>query len=123
MAASKLESKFLFLWRCLDGPPLEREYRFHPDRKWRADFAHLPSRTLIEIEGGAWVAGRHNRGSGFVRDAEKYLEATLFGWRVVRLTERQLSADWIERIIRALESPLSAGTNALSSAERPESRA
>ena len=123
MAASKLESKFLFLWRCLDGPPLEREYRFHPDRKWRADFAHLPSRTLIEIEGGAWVAGRHNRGSGFVRDAEKYLEATLFGWRVVRLTERQLSADWIDRIIRALELPLSAGTNALSSAERPESRA
>jgi len=98
MAASKLESKFLFLWRCLDGPPLEREYRFHPKRKWRADFAHLPSRTLIEVEGGTWVGGRHNRGSGFVLDAEKYLEATLSGWRVVRLTERQLEADWIERV-------------------------
>ena len=98
MATSKLESKFLFLWRCLDGPALEREYRFHPERKWRADFAHLPSRTLIEIEGGAWVGGRHNRGSGFVADAEKYLEAVLAGWRVVRLTERQLESEWVERI-------------------------
>jgi very-short-patch-repair endonuclease len=96
---SRLEKKFVFLWRCLDGPPLEREFRFHPKRKWRADFAHLPSRTLIEIEGGAWVGGRHNRGSGFVADAEKYLEAVLAGWRVVRLTERQLDADWIERVI------------------------
>ena len=99
MAASKLESKFLFLWRCLDGPPLQREYRFHPDRKWRADFAHLPSRTLIEVEGGAWVGGRHNRGSGFVRDTEKYLEATLSGWRVLRLTERQLEGATLERLI------------------------
>lgn len=99
MAASKLENKFLFLWRCLDGPPLKREYRFHPDRKWRADFAHLPSKTLIEVEGGAWVAGRHNRGSGFVKDAEKYFEATMAGWRVVRLTEGQLQADAIERLV------------------------
>ena len=107
MAASKLESKFLFLWRCLDGPPLEREYRFHPDRKWRADFAHLSSRTLIEVEGGAWVAGRHNRGSGFVKDAEKYLEAVLTGWRVVRLTERQLEADSLERLIALLSGTVS----------------
>ena len=107
MAASKLESKFLFLWRCLDGPPLEREYRFHPDRKWRADFAHLSSRTLIEVEGGAWVAGRHNRGSGFVKDAEKYLEAVLAGWRVVRLTERQLEADSLERLIALLSGTVS----------------
>lgn len=101
MAASKLENQFLFLWRCLDGPPLEREYRFHPERKWRADFAHLPSRTLIEIEGGIFMraGGRHSRGSGYAKDAEKYLEATLSGWRVVRLTERQLQADTVERLV------------------------
>jgi len=102
--ASKLESKFLFLWRCLDGPPLEREYRFHPDRKWRADFAHLPSKTLIEVEGGIFMraGGRHSRGCGYAKDAEKYLEAALSGWRVIRLTERQLDAEWIERIIALL---------------------
>ena len=104
MATSKLEAKFLFLWRCLDGPPLEREHRFHPARKWRADFAHLPSRTLIEIEGGAWVGGRHNRGSGFTADAEKYLEAVLQGWRVVRLTEQQFNANLLERLIGLLQT-------------------
>jgi hypothetical protein len=35
---------------------------------WRADFAHLASRTLIEIEGGIYVSVRHNRGAGFAAD-------------------------------------------------------
>jgi very-short-patch-repair endonuclease len=37
---------------------LEREYRFHHERRWRADFAHVEARVLIEIEGGIWVNGR-----------------------------------------------------------------
>ena len=100
MAGSKLESKFLFLWRVAQGPPLEREVRFHPERKWRADFAHVASRTLIEIEGGIFMAkgGRHTRGAGYAKDAEKYLEAVLAGWTVIRLTERQLEIGTIERI-------------------------
>ena len=107
MTPSRLEKEFAFLWRCLDGPPLEREFRFHSQRKWRADFAHLPSRTLIEIEGGAWVGGRHNRGGGFMADVEKYLEAVLGGWRVVWLTQRQLEADTLERLIALLAGTLS----------------
>ena len=101
MAGSKLESRFLFLWRVAQGPPLEREIRFHPERKWRADFAHTESRTLIEIEGGIFQhgAGRHNRGAGYAKDAEKYLEAVLAGWTVIRLTEKQLELDFIERIV------------------------
>ena len=100
MAGSKLESQFLFLWRVAQGPPLEREFRFHPTRKWRADFAHLESRTLIEVEGGIFMraGGRHTRGSGYASDAEKYLEAALAGWRVLRLTERQLEIGTIDRI-------------------------
>ena len=70
---------FLTLWRASGGPELEKEFRFHPTRKWRADFAHLPSRTLIEIEGGIYVNGRHNRGAGFAADLEKYFEAALAG--------------------------------------------
>jgi len=125
VATSRLEAKFLFLWRCLDGPLLEREYRFHPGRKWRADFAHLASRTLIEIDGGIFMraGGRHSRGSGYAKDAEKYLQAALSGWRVIRLTERQLDADWIVRLIRLLESPSLAGTTARLPAEMAETRA
>jgi very-short-patch-repair endonuclease len=101
MAASRLESRFLLLWRVAQGPPLEREVKFHASRRWRADFAHLASRTLIEIEGGIFLpgGGRHSRGAGYAKDAEKYLEAVLAGWTVIRLTERQLEIDFIERIV------------------------
>ena len=107
MAGSKLESKFLFLWRVAHGPELEREFRFHPTRKWRSDFAHPGSRTLIEIEGGIFMraGGRHTRGGGYAKDAEKYLEAVLLGWTVLRLTERQLELDFIERIVVLLNTP------------------
>ena len=96
---SRLEKRFETLWKALGGPELEREFQFHPKRRWRADFAHLPSRTLIEIEGGIYVQGRHNRGAGFAADIEKYLEATLAGWRVIRLGPKELRADCIERIV------------------------
>jgi very-short-patch-repair endonuclease len=99
---SRLEKRFELLWRALGGPDLVKEYRFHQARKWRADFAHLPSRTLIEIEGGIWVNGRHNRAAGFAADLEKYLEAALDGWRVVRLGPKELTADHAGRLIALL---------------------
>ena len=98
MPPSRLEKRVETLWRSLDGPPLEKEFRFHPTRRWRADFAHLPSRTLIEIEGGIYINGRHNRGAGFAADLEKYLEASLAGWRVVRLGPNELTVDHIGRL-------------------------
>jgi len=92
----------LLYWQSLGGPELQREFRFHMERKWRADFAHVESRTLIEVEGGIYVQGRHNRPQGFAADAEKYLEAALDGWRVLRLTEFQITVPMTERIIRFL---------------------
>ena len=95
---SRLEERFLFLWKLAKGPSLEREYRFHPKRRWRADFAHLESRCLIEVEGGIWVNGRHNRAAGFNADLEKYLEASLAGWRVFRLGPDQITIENVERL-------------------------
>jgi very-short-patch-repair endonuclease len=96
---SRLVGRFELLWRVLAGPELVKEFRFHPVRKWRADFAHLPSRTLIEIEGGIYVNGRHNRAGGFAADLKKYLEAALAGWRVVRLGPNELTADYVGRLV------------------------
>jgi very-short-patch-repair endonuclease len=99
---SRLEKRFELLWRAHGGPELEKEFRFHPVRKWRADFAHLESHTLIEIEGGIYVNGRHNRGAGFAADLEKYLEASLAGWRVIRLGPGELTSAHIKRLINLL---------------------
>jgi very-short-patch-repair endonuclease len=62
----------------------EREYRFAPPRRWRADFALVEPRILVEVEGGVWSGGRHTTGAGFEKDAEKYNAATAQGWRVFR---------------------------------------
>lgn len=67
------------------SPPV-REYPFASPRRWRADFAWPDCRLLVEIEGGTWSGGRHTRGAGYAKDAEKYNAAALLGWRVLRFT-------------------------------------
>lgn len=64
----------------------EREWKFHPTRKWRFDFAWPLEKFAVEIEGGVWSGGRHTRGKGFIEDCIKYNEAVMLGWRVIRVT-------------------------------------
>ena len=96
---SSIEERFLMLWNHVKGPDLEREYRFHHERRWRSDFAHVGARVLIEIEGGIWVNGRHNRAAGFNADLEKYLAAGLAGWRVFRFGPDQITVENVRRLI------------------------
>lgn len=67
-----------------------KEYKFHPERRWRFDFAIPQYKIAIEVEGGIWTRGRHTRPKGFLSDMEKYNMATLMGWRVFRTTPRDL---------------------------------
>ena len=94
----KHENRFLMLWKACGGPPLEREYRFAKDRKWRFDFAHPLSGVAIEVEGGTWSGGRHTRGSGYAADCEKYNEAAMSGWAVLRLTSEMITHEQVNRI-------------------------
>jgi very-short-patch-repair endonuclease len=85
------------------GIPFEREYRFHPERRWRADFAI--GRLLVEVDGGAWIAGRHTRGLGFEGDAEKQNAAAELGYRVLRFTPRMVEdGSALAQIQRVLEA-------------------
>lgn len=67
-------------------PEPEPEYRFHPKRKWRIDYAWPSFKLAVEIEGGIWTRGRHNRPVGYLRDAEKYNQLTMDGWALLRFT-------------------------------------
>jgi very-short-patch-repair endonuclease len=97
---SPLEKKFTFLWvHVVKGTTdLICEHKFHPSRKWRFDFAHTPTKTAIEIEGGIYSRGRHTRPGGFSADAEKYNAATYLGWKVFRLTPRMVNSRELERL-------------------------
>lgn len=76
--------------KAFEIPEPVREHRFHPVRKWRLDYAWPEHKLAVEIEGGAFIQGRHNRGAGFRNDMEKYNELTLAGWSLLRFTPQEL---------------------------------
>jgi very-short-patch-repair endonuclease len=79
------------------------ELRFHPTRKWRLDAAHEAMKLAVEVEGGAFVNGRHNRATGFLKDMEKYNELAIAGWRLIRVTPQQVKAgEALQLIERAM---------------------
>lgn len=86
MGKSKLETLFWLQVIALDAPEPVREFKFHPVRRWRVDFAWPSLKVAVELEGGIWTGGRHTRGSGFVADMEKYNALALMGWRLLRFS-------------------------------------
>ena len=82
----------------------EQEFKFHPKRKWRADFHLVEKMILVEVEGGIWSGGRHTRGKGYLGDMEKYNAATVMGYRVIRFSTEQvksgLAIEQIEGVIK-----------------------
>lgn len=97
----------LQIWRAAAIPAPQAEFRFHPERKWRFDFAwprriqtitdtdgaaaatvyfpkkHFPGGVAVEIQGGCWARGRHTRGAALVKEREKLNHAAALGWRVL----------------------------------------
>lgn len=67
-----------------------KEYRFHPVRRWRFDYAIIEHKIAIEVEGGVFTQGRHTRPLGFLGDIEKYNTATTLGWSILRVTPDSL---------------------------------
>ncbi len=65
-------------------PELALEFRFHPLREWRFDYALVNERIAIEVEGGVYTEGRHVRPTGYLEDLRKYRAAVLLGWRLLR---------------------------------------
>lgn len=103
--ANQIAPKYVIAAACrernLEAP--FAEYKFHPSRMWRFDLAWPNIKLAVEIEGGAFIAGRHTRGAGFEKDIEKYNAATLRGWRLLRFTHKMVNKsetlDLIETMI------------------------
>ena len=89
--------------RQLDLPEPEPEWRFHGSRRWRLDLAWPAQMVAVEIHGGLYVQGRHNRAKGFELDRAKMNAAALAGWLVLEYSTGQILRDeWVEDLRAAL---------------------
>lgn len=96
--------QFLGLCRALHIAEPIPEFRFTTYRRWRFDFAWPLFMLALEIEGGIWRegGGAHSHPLNIARDCEKYSEAAILGWRILRVPPEQLLSVGLDRVRRAL---------------------
>lgn len=100
-ASEKVDLFLNYLQQQFPQAEVVKELQFHPDRKWRFDYAFPSRKIAIEIDGAIWTLGRHNRPRGYLNDMEKLNTAASMGWLVLRfstderffLSTRQLISD------------------------------
>lgn len=85
-------------WRMIVGVdfPFVAEHRFHPERRWRFDWAHPDLLLAVEVEGVTHFGpsiGRHQSARGIEADMEKYNAAAVLGWTVLRYSQRMIKND------------------------------
>ena len=95
-----------FQLRAVGLTPFEQETRFHPTRKWRFDFSWPAKKVALEVEGGTWSGGAHTRGKHYESDCEKYSEAAILGWKVIRATTNMVEDG---RAVSLVERALACG--------------
>jgi len=96
-----------YLSQQLDGEEVVAEYRFHPVRKWRFDYAIPAYKVAIEIDGGVWIGGRHNAPQGYLNDLKKFNAAAALGWLVLKFTpDEKFTRAALRLIAQALETRL-----------------
>lgn len=102
---------------CLGCAHVGASNRFHDyakGRGYRVDFAYPAQRIAIEVEGIRYdkQGGRHQTGAGFAKDLEKYSALELAGWRVIRVSRREISSgvalQLIEKALKERSGPAAA---------------
>jgi very-short-patch-repair endonuclease len=100
---SDLEEAVVGLCRLHRLPAPTRQYRAVPARRWKWDLAWPDHSLLMEVDGGTFVYGGHNRGVRIDGDAEKQSAAAALGWRCMRVTKHMIDSG---RAIELLEEAL-----------------
>ena len=96
---AKAQLELIFMALKLD---VEREYKFHDCRRWRFDYALPAILVAVEYEGLPLQVqkSRHTTISGFCGDCEKYSEAAILGWCVVRVNAVSMESGLAHELIR-----------------------
>ena len=100
---SNLEDKLAFHIRAIKLPKPVQQYKFHPTRRWKADFCWVEEKLIVEVQGGIWMQGRHSRGGGYIKDCEKMNEAVLLGYKYLKVCKEHIDSgqaiDWIRKAL------------------------
>lgn len=90
-------------YRTMRVPDPTYEYRFDPVRKWRFDLCWPEQKLALEVQGGIFAKGRHNRGAAMLKEWEKLNTAAAQGWRILYCQPRELCmVETVMMIVEAL---------------------
>lgn len=98
MSKSVLEAEFELLIRACKWPSPIEQMRFC-ERRWRCDYCWTDYNLIVEIEGGTHNQGRHVRPEGYQHDCEKYNEAQLLGYIVIRFVGEHLKNGYAVQLL------------------------
>jgi hypothetical protein len=71
-----------------------------PGLNQRWDVCLRPWGLLLEVQGGTWINGKHNRGQGYQDDCTKARLAMLRGWKTIWLTAQDVHSGIALRFVQ-----------------------
>ena len=83
------------------------EYYFNKQKlygkeDWHSDYYFPAANLVLENEGGVWINGGHNRGSGFIKNIDKYNALTMAGIKLLRCIPQTLNSPELLNKIKQL---------------------
>lgn len=95
------EERLAFHLRA-EGIAFERQFHWHPNSRFRADFRISDTRILVEVQGGVFLKGNrsHTGGVGYARDRARTNAAQLLGWTMLEFTPSQIKRGEAIRCIK-----------------------
>jgi len=91
---SHLELLFFTEWKARYPTHLPtKEYKFHPTRQFRFDFAWPTKKVALEVHGDG---PGHFSLKGMTQDHIKHYEAIILNWRVMYITSTLLSPESLQ---------------------------
>lgn len=115
MRRGLLDDDLVHHMKARNLPAPTAEFKFHPEHKWKFDWAYPDWKLAVEKEGIVYpkekgdhrLSGRHVSFSGFKKDIEKYATAFALGWNVLRVLPAQIrsgqAAAWLADHIRLMQ--------------------
>lgn len=104
---SAAEDELAFSLRAVKIPFEQQVRLWCWHRRWRCDFL-VDERLIVEVEGGLFSSGGHNRGAYIEDTMEKLATALGAGYSALRVSPRHIkdgrALKWIEAALKALPS-------------------